>query len=122
MDVYQSGESGDPARLEALRARQQRQTARGCLLALVLEGAALLAAGLWVLAMFLELPRLKAAGLGAFVVFTLAALMVGLWLLVAGNLPAQRRLRQDYERSAGRPGSTVDADRRFDSGPDKRAI
>lgn len=99
-------------RIRMLRARQQREAGRGCLLALVLEGAALLAGLLWVLAVFLKLPRLSAAGLGAFVVFTLAALAAGVWLLIIGNLPGQRRLRRGDESARG----GGDADSR----PDKR--
>lgn len=99
-----------------MRDRQRRQAARGCLLALVLEGAALLAGFLWVLAMFLELRRLAAAGLGAFVVFTVAALLAGAWLLIVGNLPTQRRLRREHE-GAGAPNHEEE-----DSGPDNTGI
>ena len=40
----------DHKRLEAQRARQRRDAARGCLIILVLEGAGLLAGALWVIA------------------------------------------------------------------------
>ncbi len=88
--------------LEALRQRQRREAARGCLLAMVLEGAALLSVALWGVAIALDLPRLASAGVGAFVLFTLAAALVGLLLLVQGNLPRHRRLRREHEEAIGR--------------------
>ena len=93
-------------RLEALRAVQQREMGRGCLLALVLDGAAMLAGVLWLIATFLEMPRLRLTAAGAFLVFTLATAVVILILLVQGNLPGQRRLRQEHERATGRRGSS----------------
>ena len=81
--------------LRALRARQQREAARGCLLALVLEGAALLGGLLWLVARLLEMSRLALTAAIAFAAFTLAALGVGLVLTIQGNLPQQRRLRSD---------------------------
>ena len=117
--TFDPRQADDPARIEALRAQQQRQAARGCLLVLVLEGAALLAAGLWVLAIFLELPRLKAAGFGAFVAFTLAALAAGAWLLILGNLPSQRRLRRASELGRTDGADAAPGNGGAGSGPDK---
>src|SRR5690606_28749097 len=92
----------DVQRLEALRDRQRREAARGCLLAMVLEGAALLSVALWLVATALDLPRLARAGVGAFILFTLAAALVGVILLVQGNLPHHRRLRRDHEEATAR--------------------
>lgn len=91
-------------------------------MALVLEGAALLAAGLWVAAIFLELPRVKAAGFGAFVVFTLGAVAAGVVLLIMGNLPSQRRLRREHQQSLHTTEPTARNGAGARSGPDKRAF
>ena len=88
--------------LTALRQRQQREAARGCLLVLVLEGAAVLAVVLWLSALGLGMPRLRLWAGGAFLVFTLSAAVVGLMILVQGNLPSSRRLRRDYEEARAR--------------------
>ena len=93
-------------RLEALRAVQQREMGRGCLLALVLDSAAMLAAVLWLIATLLEMPRLRLTAAGAFLVFTLAAAVTVLMMMIQGNLPGQRRLRQEHERALERRGSS----------------
>ena len=98
---------GDLQQLSALRALQQREAARGCLLALVLEGSALLAALLWLATLALDLPRLRIAAAGAFLVFTLAAAVVGVILVVQGSRPGARRLRRDHEE-ATRRGQVAD--------------
>lgn len=72
-----------------------RDSARGCLLALVLEGAAILAAVLWLICRLLGFPRLEMAAAIAFFAFTMAAIAVGLLLLILGNTPSQRRLRRE---------------------------
>ena len=74
-----------------------RDSARGCLLALVLEGAAILAGVLWGISRLLDFPRLAFAAGIAFFAFTVAAMGVGLLLLILGNTPAQRRLRREAE-------------------------
>jgi hypothetical protein len=104
----------DLQRLAALRAIQQREAARGCLLALVLEGGALLAALLWLATLALDTPRLRIAAAGAFLVFTLAAAVVGLLVVVQGNLPGSRRLRRDHEEATRRQQA---ADRVVESDP-----
>ncbi len=99
-----SQRNDDLTQLEALRALQKREAARGCLLALVFEGAALLAVGLWIIAAALEMPRLQTAALGGFIVFSFLALVMGLILLIQGNQPKQRRLRREHEAAARRRG------------------
>lgn len=91
-------------RIESLRLRQQRSAARGCLIVMVLEGAALLAAILWLIATVLDMPRLRLAAAGAFLVFTLASALAAVLLLIGGNLPSQRRLRREAE-ARNRPRS-----------------
>ena len=98
-------DSADLHRLASLRALQQREAARGCLLALVLEGGAVLAVLLWLAGAGLEMPRLKLAAVGAFTVFTLAAAVVGIMILVQGNLPRQRRIRREHEEAIRRAQS-----------------
>lgn len=88
-------------RIEDLRVRQQRAAGRGCLIALVLEGAALLAAVLWLVAVALDMPRLRLAAAGAFLVFTLACALAAVLLLIGGNLPSQRRLRREAQARTG---------------------
>jgi hypothetical protein len=102
MSTGSQGSGEDLAMLTALRQRQQREAARGCLLVLVLEGAAILAVVLWLLAMGLGMPRLRLWAGGAFLVFTLAAAAAGLMLLVQGNLPGARRLRRDHAEASRR--------------------
>lgn len=72
-----------------------RDSARGCLLALVLEGAAILAGVLWGICALLDFPRLGLAAAIAFFAFTVAAVAVALLLVILGNTPAQRRLRRE---------------------------
>ncbi|MEM1013367.1 MAG: hypothetical protein AAGI46_14240 [Planctomycetota bacterium] len=82
---------------EAERLAQRRDFARGCLLALILEGAALLAAVGWVIAVaagWLEAGR--ALGF-AFAVFTGAAAVVAFVIVVMGNTRKQRAIRDATE-------------------------
>ncbi len=73
---------------EAAREEQRRRdAARGCLLFLILETAALLGGALWVVATLLEWRALRAAGAFGFIAFTLAAMGAGAWT----SLSARRR-------------------------------
>lgn len=78
-----------------------RDAGRGCLLALVLEGAALLAVVLWVISWVFEFPRLRIAAMVAFAAFTLASAGVVLMMVILGNTPGQRRLRREAQAEAG---------------------
>lgn len=102
MATQPKSDAPDLQRLAALRALQQREAARGCLLALVLEGAAVLAVVLWLIGAGLAMPRLQLAAIASFAVFTLAAAGVGIVILVQGNLPGQRRIRREHEEAARR--------------------
>lgn len=90
-------EPAPPEVVEHFRRAQQIDAARGCLVAAVLEGAALLAGVLWLIAFFLDLPGLMLTGKLAFIVFTGAALVVGVLLLILGNTRRHRQLRRDAE-------------------------
>ena len=87
----------DRAKMAAAREMQRRDAARGCLLAAVLEGAALLAGLAWMLATAFDWRGLRTAALAAFLGFTAAAACVAAVMLVLGNRPAARRLRRDAE-------------------------
>ena len=58
--------------------------ARGCLLAAVMETAALLGGGLWLAGAMLDWPRLRSAGQFAFAAFTIATIGVILAVVVLG--------------------------------------
>lgn len=102
--------TSDMEQLRQRRAQQQRDAARGCLLAGVLEGAALLAAVAWGIGTLLEVHWLHRTAAAGFIVFTLGALAVLLMLLILGNTPAQRRLRREFEerQKAGVPPEQSD--------------
>ena len=85
----------DPQKIHAARRQQKIDAARGCLVALVFELAALMAGVLWIIGHVTELQALATAGLFAFFAFTLAALVVGVVLLVVGNSRGERKLRDD---------------------------
>ena len=85
--------------LARLRDRQRRDAARGCLLALVLQTAAVLAAVVWVVARSAGMGGLAQAGAFAFVAFTIAAVVAAVFLLVVQNLPRHRRLRAEADEA-----------------------
>ena len=84
-DVPQTQEAAD-------RGARRRDNARGCLLALVFEGAALLAAAAWGVSRLLALPALSRTTGFAFLVFTALAAGVCLLLVVTGNRRGRRDL------------------------------
>jgi uncharacterized membrane protein len=83
--------------LRILRERQRREAARGCLLALVLEGAAVLAGVGWVLFRALGWPAGQRACEFAFLAFTISGVLVAFYLLIVQNLPKHRQLREEAE-------------------------
>ncbi len=92
---------------EAQREMQRRDSARGCLLVLVLEGAAVLGALVWGIGWLFELPALRSAGMFAFLAFTVAAVVVVGIVLFIGNTTRQRRLRKiDDPAERENPGET----------------
>lgn len=84
-----------PAPIHVRRQQQLRDAGLGCLLALVFEGAAILAGVLWGISRLLGFERLAMSAAVAFFAFTVAALGAGLLLLILGNTRAQRRLRRE---------------------------
>ena len=77
-----------PQTREAAREEQRRRdAARGCLLFLILELAALLGGALFGLATLLEWRALRSAGAFGFVAFTIAAVLAAAWT----SLSARRR-------------------------------
>ena len=83
-----------PSPTDAARTVQQRTTARGCLLALVLDGAAFLGGALWLVGVATGSPSLRSAGAFAFFAFTAATAGVLLFLVITGNTRRQRQLRE----------------------------
>ena len=85
-------------------ARQQKiDAARGCLVAIVLETAALLAGLLWLVTWWLEAPKWGRAAALSFFVFTAAAILIAGLVVVLGNLPKNRKLREAAHRATSAP-------------------
>ena len=96
------------APLAVRREMQLRDAGRGCLLALVLEGAAILSGVLWLITWMFSFHRLATAAAVAFFAFTIAAFAVGLLVAILGNTPAQRRLRAEAARLEASQSKTAD--------------
>ena len=96
-------------RLEAARELQRRDAARGCLLALVLEGAALLGGLAWLVALATRTRWLRVGAATAFLGFTAAAAAVIILMILLGNRPAARRLRERHRRATLRQDEATDA-------------
>ena len=104
-----TNDSSEIDRLNAARELQRRDAARGCLLALVLEGAALLGGVAWLVALATATRWLQVGAATAFLGFTAAAAVVVAFMLVLGNRPAARRLRERHRQATLRQDESADA-------------
>jgi len=86
----------------AAEVARQRDAATGCLLALVLEAAALLGGLLWLVGALAGLPAAARAGAFGFWAFTLAAAATGVALVIFGRDFGRRRRREQPRQPRGR--------------------